>query len=105
MIKQTIDQTCLGPIFQLTIGGQRQIFVCDVELMNEVCDERRFCKIVTLGVELLRSGVHDGLFTAREGEQNWDVAHRILMPVFGPLKIKGMFDQMIDIAQQLCLKW
>lgn len=33
------------------------------------------------------------------------IAHRILMPVFGPIKIKEMFPEMKDIAQQLCLKW
>lgn len=73
--------------------------------LNEICDESRFCKIVTMGVELLRAAAHDGLFTAHEGEENWGIAHRILMPVFGPTKIKGMFDQMTDIAQQLCFKW
>ncbi|EMD67880.1 hypothetical protein COCSADRAFT_352953 [Bipolaris sorokiniana ND90Pr] len=94
-----------GPIFQMTFAGQKQIFICEAQLVNEVCDERRFCKTVTGGVELLRSGVGDGLFTAYEGERNWDIAHRILMPVFGPTKIKSMYGQMTDVAQQLCLKW
>ncbi|KAF2179588.1 cytochrome P450 [Zopfia rhizophila CBS 207.26] len=94
-----------GPIFQLTIAGQRQIFVNNVELANEVCDESRFCKVVNGGLEKLRSAVHDGLFTAHEGEHNWDLAHRILMPVFGPTKVREMAGPMNDIAQQLCLKW
>ena len=100
-----IEQTCLGPIFQMTFAGQKQIFICEAQLVNEVCDERRFCKTVTGGVELLRSGVGDGLFTAYEGERNWDIAHRLLLPVFGPTKIKSMYGQMTDVAQQLCLKW
>ena len=53
----------------------------------------------------VRNGVHDGLFTARDGEENWGIAHRILMPAFGPLSIRGMFDEMHDIASQLALKW
>lgn len=53
----------------------------------------------------VRNGVHDGLFTAREGEENWGIAHRILMPAFGPLSIRSMFDEMHDIASQLALKW
>ena len=32
-------------------------------------------------------------------------ADRILMPVFGPAKILGMFDDMNDILSQLVLKW
>lgn len=53
----------------------------------------------------IRAGVHDGLFTAKMGEENWGIAHRILMPAFGPLSIQGMFDDMHDIASQLALKW
>ena len=49
--------------------------------------------------------MHDGLFTAREEETNWGVAHRILMPAFGPASIQGMFTEMHEIASQLALKW
>jgi cytochrome P450/NADPH-cytochrome P450 reductase len=56
--------------------------------------------------QVIRTGVHDGLFTARgEEEENWGIAHRILMPAFGPLSIQGMFDDMHDVAGQLALKW
>ena len=27
------------------------------------------------------------------------------MPAFGPLGIRGMFDQMLDIADQMLLRW
>jgi len=45
-----------------------------------------------------------GLFTAHRGEHNWEVAHRVLVPAFGPLNIRDMFPDMKDIASQLCLK-
>jgi cytochrome P450/NADPH-cytochrome P450 reductase len=48
---------------------------------------------------------NDGLFTAYHGERGWGIAHRILMPAFGPLRIRDMFEDMSDVAQQLCLKW
>lgn len=48
--------------------------------MNEVCDEKRFSKVVSGGLEQIRNGVQDGLFTAHNGEHNWEVAHRVLMP-------------------------
>lgn len=74
-------------------------------LLSELCDETRFHKHVSFGLELLRSGTHDGLFTAYDHEKNWGLAHRLLVPAFGPLRIREMFPQMHDIAQQLCLKW
>jgi cytochrome P450/NADPH-cytochrome P450 reductase len=55
---------------------------------------------VTAGLNQIRNGVHDGLFTANyPGEENWAVAHRVLVPAFGPLNIRGMFDGMpLDLA-------
>lgn len=92
------------------------------DIVNETCDEKRFKKSVNsaLGVgrtlrkerhtttdrlQEVRNGVHDGLFTAFMGEENWGIAHRVLMPAFGPLSIRSMFDEMHDIASQLALKW
>ena len=49
--------------------------------------------------------VGDGLFTAYTDEPNWAKAHRILVPAFGPIAIRGMFDRMLDIADQLVAKW
>ncbi|KZL71025.1 FUM6p [Colletotrichum tofieldiae] len=93
------------PIFSLTFAGKREITISSHELVNELSDETRFCKIVTSGVETMRAAAGDGLFTAQHNNRTWGVAHRILMPVFGPLKIRTMFDEMNDIAEQLCLKW
>jgi cytochrome P450 len=45
-----------------------------------------------------------GLFTAHGDEANWALAHRILMPAFGPLSIRNMLPGMIDIASQLVAK-
>ena len=94
-----------GPLFQITINGEKQIFATSQALVDELCDESRFHKAVIGGVEKLRSLANDGLFTARYGEPGWGVAHRILMPAFGPLRIRNMFEDMSDIAQQLRFKW
>lgn len=45
-----------------------------------------------------------GLFTAYPHEENWGIAHRILIPAFGPISIRGMFDGMSDIVSQLVTK-
>jgi cytochrome P450/NADPH-cytochrome P450 reductase len=76
-----------------------------VELLSEICDETRFHKHVSSSLERLRVGTNDGLFTAHDNEKNWETAHRLLVPAFGPLRIREMFPQMHDIAEQLCLKW
>ncbi|KAF7186838.1 Bifunctional cytochrome P450/NADPH--P450 reductase [Pseudocercospora fuligena] len=94
-----------GDIFSLNLLGKRQIFVASAELMRELCDEKRFSKDLGRALFQLRNGVHDGLFTAYGEEENWNIAHRTLVPAFGPLNIKDMFDSMKDIASQLVLKW
>ncbi|KAI1851267.1 hypothetical protein JX266_003342 [Neoarthrinium moseri] len=85
--------------------GQKEIVVTSHELANEVCNEKKFHKLVASGVYTLRQVVHDGLFTGHHDSHAWAVAHRILRPIFGPLSVQGMFDEMNDIAEQLCLKW
>lgn len=75
-------------------------------LMDEVCDEERFSKVVAASLNQVRNGTHDGLFTATgPQEKNWGIAHRVLMPALGPLAIRNMFDEMHDIASQLVMKW
>lgn len=61
-----------------------------MELLNELCDEKRFIKVVSGALDQIRNGVHDGLFTAYHGEHNWEVAHRTLVPAFGPIGIHDM---------------
>ena len=85
----------IGEIYRLKLGGHTTLFVSTYDLSNEVCDEKRFSKDVANATEELRLGIKDGLFTARIGEENWGIAHRLLMPAFGPLSIQGMFDGML----------
>ena len=81
------------------------MFISNYELLNEVSDEKRFEKAISGGLLQLRHLSHDGLFTAFTHEHNWEVAHRALMPAFGPLPISQMYDDMHDISSQLVLKW
>ncbi|KAK6443459.1 hypothetical protein LTR95_000286 [Oleoguttula sp. CCFEE 5521] len=94
-----------GEIYSLNILGSRKVFINNVALATEVCDEKRFHKDVAGGLKELRNGIQDGLFTAFHKEPNWEIAHRVLVPAFGPLPLHGMFDAMKDIASQLALKW
>ncbi|KAF2761981.1 cytochrome P450 [Pseudovirgaria hyperparasitica] len=95
-----------GPIYQVTILGKRVVVIGSQEYMNEISDESRFTKQLNSSLRQVRNGVHDGLFTAfGPEEKNWGIAHRVLMPAFGPLSIRNMFDQMHDISAQLAMKW
>ena len=82
----------VGEIFELRFPTGSELVISTYELFDEICDEKRFGKAVTGGLKELRNLAHDGLFTARTDERNWGIAHRILVPAFGPLAIKDMFD-------------
>ncbi|KAH9922456.1 cytochrome P450 [Fomitopsis serialis] len=95
-----------GEIYELLQFSRSLLVVSTYELMNDVCDDKRFVKNPQGGaLTQVRNGVGDGLFTAQPGEENWELAHRLLMPAFGTGAIRGMFDDMYDIAMQLILKW
>ncbi|KAI1106415.1 cytochrome P450 [Jackrogersella minutella] len=94
-----------GEIYRLHLPGRSVVIASSHHIINELCDEKRFIKIPKGPLHELRSGVHDGLFTARIEEPNWGVAHRVLMPAFGPMSIRGMFEEMHEVATQLTMKW
>ncbi|MGD1037009.1 MAG: cytochrome P450 [Roseiarcus sp.] len=94
-----------GPIFRLKLPQEDCIVVGSQKLIDEICDETRFDKKVHRALEELRFFIGDSLFTARTDEPNWPIAHRILMPAFGMAALRTMFDGIMDIAQQMLLKW
>jgi len=98
--------TVEGPIWKFHLGSEERIVVGSQALLDEVCDEARFTKVVAANLKQARNGVQDGLGTAfGPEEKNWGIAHRILAPYFGPLAIQNMFGEMQDVATQLVLKW
>ncbi|MCY1073954.1 bifunctional cytochrome P450/NADPH--P450 reductase [Archangium lansingense] len=94
-----------GPLFRLSFPGRSMLVLGSHALVNEVCDEKRFDKLVITALENIREFAGDGLFTAHTHEPNWERAHRILLPAFGPQAMRGYFDLMLDIAEQLVEKW
>ncbi|KAI3576776.1 putative P450 monooxygenase [Fusarium oxysporum f. sp. albedinis] len=93
-----------GPIFRLYLPAER-IFVANYALAKDLFDEAKFEKAVIGPLEQVRNATKDGLFTAYPGEHNWEVAHRTLMPAFGPLSIQNMFGEMQDIVSQMVTRW
>ncbi|KAI5359387.1 putative Flavoprotein-like superfamily [Septoria linicola] len=97
-------QKMYGPIMKLNLNGDR-VFVGSQQLVNEISDPKRFEKIPGGALKEVRALAGDGLFTAYNEEPNWGKAHRMLIPTFGPIGIRKMWDGMQDIASQMILKW
>ncbi len=95
-----------GPIFKLTTPTGPRYIVHGLEMVDDLCDDSRFDKLVGLSQRELRK-THEsaGLFTADTDDPLWKSAHDILLPSFSTWAMKGYLDPMIDIAEQLCLKW
>ncbi|MEM9170240.1 MAG: cytochrome P450 [Pseudomonadota bacterium] len=94
-----------GPIFELDMMGKPMVIVSGAELVEELCDEARFDKAVRGALRRVRAIAGDGLFTADTKADNWGKAHNILLPTFGRQAMRDYLPMMIDIAQQLMLKW
>ncbi len=94
-----------GPIYRLELAGRSLTVLSSFELVNEVCDDHRFDKILGPGLLQARVIVGDGLFTAWTHEPNWKKAHNILTPSFGSMAIRSYLPEMSDISTQLVEKW
>jgi cytochrome P450/NADPH-cytochrome P450 reductase len=95
----------LGPLFRMQFPGNSLLAVSSHALVDEVCDESRFDKYLSSPLRNVRDFVGDGLFTAHTHEPNWQKAHRLLTPAFGPLAMKGYFEPMLDVAETMLDKW
>lgn len=96
-----------GPIYRLVVpGGGERYVVSGSDLVGELCDERRFDKLVTGGLaEIRRDPVNTGLFASDTGNPLWRRAHNILLPSFSQQAMQDYHPMMLDIADQLMLKW
>jgi len=92
-------------IFQMDFGGRIGIFVHSADLAAELCDEKRFRKMIGMALGKVRDFSGDGLFTAHGDEPNWAKAHRVLMPAFSARSMRGYFPMMLEVAEQLVAKW
>jgi cytochrome P450 / NADPH-cytochrome P450 reductase len=96
-----------GPIYRLAVpGGPPRYVVSGADLVEEVCDEKRFDKLVSGGLSAVRRDpVNTGLFTADTGNPLWRRAHNILLPNFSQQAMRDYHPMMLDVAVQLMLKW
>ena len=95
----------LGPIFWLDMMGSPLVIVSGQALVDELCDETRFDKTTRGTLRRLRVIGGDALFTADTQMPNWSRAHNILLPTFGHRAMQSYHPMMLDIAEQMMLKW
>ncbi|WP_369274388.1 hypothetical protein AB5J55_34680 [Streptomyces sp. R11] len=68
--------------------------------MAEVCDEARFFKqIDKTPLVHVRDYTGAGLCTAHQHEEEWGMAHRILLPAFSQRAMKAYYGQMLEGAR------
>jgi cytochrome P450 / NADPH-cytochrome P450 reductase len=94
-----------GPLFYGNFSGMRRLYACSLELVEELSDESRFAKNLTLPLAQVRLLAGDGLFTAYHGEPNWQKAHDVLMPGFSYAGLRNYHGAMLEIGSQLITRW
>ena len=96
-----------GPIFKINVLGHQIVFVGSVALLEEICDETRFRKLVTGPVVEMRYSVNDSLFVAYDHEKSWGVAHRLIYPYVSREAVDTAvsFRDMSEIIGDLTGKW
>lgn len=101
----TVSKEFPGGIFKLKFGSRVGVFVTDPDIVAELSDETRFRKMPGPGLRVVRKFAGDGLFTAFSDEPNWGKAHRILLPAFSQRAMRGYFDMIVEVCDQLVTKW
>lgn len=94
-----------GPIVKIKVLGKQIVFISSVELLEEICDQRRFRKCVTGPIVEMRDCANDCLFTAYDNEKIWGIAHRIMIPYVTQAGADACFDDMAKIISDLTYKW
>jgi len=91
--------------FKLRFGSRVGVFTVDPDVVAELSDETRFRKMPGPALRVVRRFAGDGLFTAFGDEPNWGKAHRILLPAFSQRAMRGYFDLIVEVCDQLVAKW
>lgn len=89
----------------INYGSHRNAVVVSRKVAEELCNEACFCKLPGGAIDRKRRVVGHGLFAAETADPRWESAHRVIAPLFGPARIRGMMDDMRDVCEQTCLRW
>ncbi len=94
-----------GGIYEIKIPSSTIYVATKHKYIKEICDENRFEKTIDGALLLVRRVGGDGLFTARNDEPVWGIAHNILMPGFSRSQMKVYLHAMQQSTLSMCQKW
>ncbi|SME99767.1 cytochrome P450 [Pseudobacteriovorax antillogorgiicola] len=94
-----------GGLFRLQLYEDSVVVVTDSDIVEELLDENRFEKRVVGILDSIRPIAGDGLITARNDEENWARAHRVLKPGFGRRAMSHYLPVMIQTTRKLVDRW
>lgn len=78
-----------GPLVNVSIFGVDGYSTNDPAIAEIFVKESEyFTKKITKDLAEVRKFAGDGLFTSNTDEENWELAHKLLMPAFSPRAIK-----------------
>lgn len=95
----------LGPIFETRSPGFGMVVASGADICRELFDDDVFEKYTGFGMEAFRPITGDGLFTARNEEENWGLAHRVLMPAFSKDALGRYHGPMSDSVSRFAQAW
>lgn len=95
----------LGPLFETQAPGFGMVVASGADVARDLFDDDRFEKFTGFGMEAFRPITGDGLFTARNEEENWALAHRILQPAFSKEALGRYHEQMVASVKLFTEEW
>ena len=107
-LTRLVETTGRDGLLSLDVGGSSRVFFYSAKHAAEVFDEERFEKKTSAGrglLTVLGENFRPNNFTADTADPAWSKSHRILMPAFGPMGVRGMLPAMLDTADQLMRLW
>ncbi|KAI9255697.1 cytochrome P450 [Phascolomyces articulosus] len=88
-----------GPLVNMNLLGTEVISTWDPKIAEVFCKESEyFTKKVNLGLKEVKLFAGQGLFTTDTSDDDWKLAHKLLMPAFSPRAIKAYLHEMGVIA-------
>ena len=81
-----------GPLINMNLLGTEVIATNDPRIAEMFAKESEyFTKKISLGLKEVKRFAGQGLFTTDTSDEDWKVAHALLMPAFSPRAIKVMY--------------
>lgn len=78
-----------GPVVDMNILGEENVGTNDPDVAEVFVKESDyFTKKITHNLEEVKAFGGQGLFTTDTDDPDWKLAHKLLMPAFGPRAIK-----------------